>query len=90
MLNEIYNTLIPKLCKQKFIKTAPAWMSKNILKQNEVFLLNSAVGNLLRHTVIDYKKAFKTRELHIQARVAVFWYAGFQRSKFKPRWGKIV
>lgn len=43
---------------------APVWLSKNILKQKDIALLNSAVGNILRHTVKDYEKAFKREELH--------------------------
>ena len=37
---------------------------KNILKQKDIALLNSAVGNILRHTAKDYEKAFKREELH--------------------------
>ena len=43
---------------------APVWLSKSILKQKEISLLDSAVGNILRHTVKDYEKAFKREELH--------------------------
>ena len=43
---------------------APVWLSKNILKQKEISLLNSAVGNILRHIVKDYEKAFRREELH--------------------------
>ncbi len=42
---------------------APVWLSKSILKQKEISLLDSAVGNILRHTVKDYEKAFKREEL---------------------------
>ena len=37
---------------------------KNILKQMEILLFNSALGILLRHTVEDYEKSFKREELH--------------------------
>jgi hypothetical protein len=40
------------------------WLSKSVLKQKEISLLDSAVGNFLRHTVKDYEKAFKREELH--------------------------
>jgi hypothetical protein len=43
---------------------APVWLSISVLKQKEISLLDSAVGNILRHTVKDYEKAFKTEELH--------------------------
>ena len=37
---------------------------KNILKQMEILLFNSALGILLRHTVKDDEKSFKREELH--------------------------
>jgi hypothetical protein len=42
----------------------PVWLSKSVLKQKEIYLLDSAVENILRHKVKDYKKAFKREELH--------------------------
>jgi predicted XRE-type DNA-binding protein len=44
---------------QKLWYAVTVWLSKNILKQKDIALLNSAVGNILRHTVKDYEKAFK-------------------------------
>lgn len=43
---------------------APVWMSKSILKQKEISLLNTAVGSVLRHIVQDYERAFNREELH--------------------------
>jgi hypothetical protein len=43
---------------------APVWLSKSVIKQKETSLLDSAVGNIFRHTVKDYEKAFKREELH--------------------------
>jgi hypothetical protein len=43
---------------------SPVWLSETIIKKKEISLLNSAVGNIIIHSVKTTKNILKQKELY--------------------------